>query len=324
MIGAKNSPTRHGVHVRERNLKMGAKHTNHQASSESTSLAHSTFILKARSVVDGVYVPSFPDLRMAYPDVITSLPPLRECKHFLNLTNGLEALPKLQNIGIYDASFVRIQSTLLEQGHLEQLMNDLDASFLLALALGHTALVYDFGSRNRKRGAPRAIWYGIEFIRYALNFLWYEHRGRAFLRGHNVAKRFDEQIRGFSQSTKRRLQYFGSYVARDDTEVSNSPSDPCFSPVKLYGVYASTVHDTDFNFYRRIAHHHWAPDVGRECLQEEYSSQNPSGNAAPGDVLNVHKDTVTSIKDLLDMDVFFGGLGHQEYLMWQREQGTAP
>ena len=35
-----------------------------------------------------------------------------------------------------------------------------------------SCLVYDFGSRNKKRGAPRAVWYGLEFVRYALRVLW--------------------------------------------------------------------------------------------------------------------------------------------------------
>lgn len=65
-------------------------------------------------------------------------------------------------------SFVRIQSTACEQQHFERLMQGLDATLLLQLALGHTCLVYDLGSRNKKRGAPRAIWYGLEFARYAL------------------------------------------------------------------------------------------------------------------------------------------------------------
>jgi len=37
------------------------------------------------------------------------------------------------------------------------------------LALGTTCYVHDYGSRNKKRKAPRAVWYGVAFTRYALH-----------------------------------------------------------------------------------------------------------------------------------------------------------
>jgi hypothetical protein len=35
-----------------------------------------------------------------------------------------------------------------------------------------SCVVWDTGCRNRKTGAPRALWYGLEFIRFALNRCW--------------------------------------------------------------------------------------------------------------------------------------------------------
>jgi hypothetical protein len=35
-----------------------------------------------------------------------------------------------------------------------------------------SCVVWDTGCRNRKTGAPRALWYGLEFIRFTLNRCW--------------------------------------------------------------------------------------------------------------------------------------------------------
>ena len=44
----------------------------------------------------------------------------------------------------------------------------------VSLALGYSCVVYDFGSRDKKRGVPRALWYGTEFVRYALDWYWFD------------------------------------------------------------------------------------------------------------------------------------------------------
>lgn len=63
--------------------------------------------------------------------------------------------------------------------------------------------MHDFGSRNKKRGAPRAVWYGLEFVRYALRRLWLGEQGAAYLRGYNVASVFEGHVAGFSTATKK-------------------------------------------------------------------------------------------------------------------------
>ena len=168
-----------------------------------------------------------------------SLPPLARCHHYINLTNGVEAVPRLQALALPYA-FLRLPSTRCEQQQFEALVNDLDANLLMRLALGQwcgldamlwagvaplpcraakpadtgantapnaapprSCLVHDFGSRNKKRGAPRAVWYGLEFVRYALRSLWLDERGAAYLRGYSVAGVFDQHIAAFSTATKK-------------------------------------------------------------------------------------------------------------------------
>ena len=86
--------------------------------------------------------------------------------HFVNLSNGVEALPLLQGLPF---SFVRIQSSHCEANNFNGILGGLDSTLLMYLALGHDCYIYDFGSRNKKRKAPRAVWYGITFIKYALH-----------------------------------------------------------------------------------------------------------------------------------------------------------
>ncbi|GIL68502.1 hypothetical protein Vafri_21771 [Volvox africanus] len=200
---------------------------------------------------------------------------LRDCRHFVNLTNGIEALPMLHELNL-PYSFVRIQSTACEQQNLEALVAELDANLLLSLALGHCCLVYDCGSRGRD-GTPRALWYGLEFVRYTLSKLWLRRPCPALLRGKNVSRHFDAQIRTFRQSTIRRLKYYAKYIppnTQDEGEeegeeaiadpltLSLTPSNAGdgdatgdgaaasgLQRLRLYGVYRPTDHDDDASYY---------------------------------------------------------------------------
>ncbi|KAK3240940.1 hypothetical protein CYMTET_49260 [Cymbomonas tetramitiformis] len=165
---------------------------------------------------------------------------LTSARHFINLTNGIEALPVLQDLGL-PYTFVRIQSTACEQQNFEQLLNGLDSTFLLSLALGETCIVYDFGSRNKKRGVPRAIWYGVEFIHFALDYIWFGNIKPAVLRGHNVEDTFKVHVNNLSKSTKKKLKYYRQYIPEH------------VHGVQILGIYGPTVHDPDQIFYRCAA-----------------------------------------------------------------------
>jgi len=88
------------------------------------------------------------------------LPALADMKHFVNLTNGIEAIPVLAQLGVASYGYVRIQSTLCEQNNMMGLVEALDDNLMMHLALGHTCCLWDLGSRNKKRAIPRAQWYG--------------------------------------------------------------------------------------------------------------------------------------------------------------------
>lgn len=91
-------------------------------------------------------------------------------KHFVNLTNGILAIPELDQAGI-PYEFIRIQSTTLENKNWIKLFTDLDHNFLMNLALGNMCIVYDYGTN---RPYSKTIYIGLEIIRYVLNRYWYK------------------------------------------------------------------------------------------------------------------------------------------------------
>lgn len=152
-------------------------------------------------------------------------------KHFVNLTNGIEAIPDIS----YEYSFIRIQSTACEQKRWDFLLQDLDYTFLMSLALGHTCVVYDYGAR---KNVPRAIYQGLEFIYFALNRRWLGKDIIPVVRGKNVYQYFDECYRELTDRTLKKLDYFRKFLLTDE--------------IRLVVKTAATEHDGDYRWYRDV------------------------------------------------------------------------
>jgi hypothetical protein len=194
-------------------------------------------------------------------------PPVR---HFINLSNGAEALPLLEAAGVpsEQVSFIRVQSSHCEAQDYYGLLHNLDHNLLMHLALGFDCRVYDFGSRGnywevpaggadeagRVDGAdtpsaelqyvPRALWWGLEWSRYALNSLWRLETSTPLLRGYNVADLFDTKLRVLPKPLYKRLKYYRSYLA------------PGLQELRLSGYYAQTTHDGKKEVYRAFLGSH--------------------------------------------------------------------
>ncbi|GBF97550.1 hypothetical protein Rsub_10151 [Raphidocelis subcapitata] len=207
------------------------------------------------------------------------LPPLYGSRHFVNLTDGLEAAPTLARLGLPHA-YCRVCSTDVEQQNFEALVQGLDANLLMALALGHSCCVWDLGSRNKAKGAPRALWGGLEFVRWCLETMWLPQNGaepggvagpQAHLRGHRVTAEFEAHRRRFSQSTKRRLRYYAKYVP------------PGTRRLQLVGVYKATFNDSNHDHYVRLAQA-WDPPCGSAGAREAGAAELAgAGGACPAD-----------------------------------------
>ena len=129
---------------------------------------------------------------------------------FVNLTNGIEAI---KQYSLTEYRFVRIQSTACEQKRWDFILQELDYGFLMALALGAKCVVYDY---SNKRRTPRALWQGIEWIKYALNRAWFDRKIVPAVRGHNASNYFDGWYRQLGARTKAKLRYFVRFLDTDE------------------------------------------------------------------------------------------------------------
>ena len=151
--------------------------------------------------------------------------------NYINLTSGLEFLDKIP-----DAKFIRIQSTLCEQKQWSRIIEDLDYDFLINLAQGKTIMVYD---TTAKKKIPRALYQGVEFIRYALERRWFDNVNvEAFVKEQNVTQYFASQYALLTERAKKKLDYVKKFLNTDK--------------VYLYSVYAKSYHDGDYEYYRKL------------------------------------------------------------------------
>ena len=164
----------------------------------------------------------------------------RSVKHFLNLSNGVEAaLPLIQaGLPVEQINFVRLQSTHCENRDHCGVLESLDNNLLINLALGFDCRIYDFGSRAQPF-VPRALWWGMEWSRYTLCRAWKLEPPVPYLRGHKVQDYFEQEYRQIQSNQKlyRRLKYYRTFV-----------TDDCV--VLLRGVYARTLIDGKKELHR--------------------------------------------------------------------------
>jgi hypothetical protein len=152
-------------------------------------------------------------------------------KHFVNLTNGIEAIRHIEG----EYSFIRIQSTACEQKRWDFILQELDYNFLVSLALGYECVVYDYGAN---KPVPRAVYQGLEFVRYVLNLHWFGRETPAYVKGHNAAGYFRLVHAQLEERTLKRLDYFRKFLLADR--------------LNLRVVTDATTHDGDYSWYRSV------------------------------------------------------------------------
>lgn len=158
--------------------------------------------------------------------------------HYINLTNGIEAIPLLKSNDIA-FHFLRIQSTVCEQKDWDRLIQELDYDFLMNVALGNECIIYDYGARKQ---IPRAVYQGIEFIKYVLYRRWLDKEyvtnvSRSKKGKINSNKYFSYCYERLNRKTKKKLDYFKSYVVGE---------------ISITARTDATIHDGDKKFYGNI------------------------------------------------------------------------
>lgn len=256
----------------------------------------------------------FPDKRLKCPVTLPTDP--TRIHHYINLTNGLEAVPRLQKI-TSNINICRLQSSHCEASRPDLLLQSIDASMLFWLAQGHTVLVYDFGSRNKKRGAPRALWYGLEFLKCALGYIWYPNqRGTgtsSFVRGYNAQRDFEALISKYvDRPTMKKLKYYRQYIEEDRSA----------GGIHLYGVYDSTEHDADQGYYQQLAKDFFSNTVDSTTTTEHADTikemQYVEALGIPFDH-TYGKDRMHPLECALGMRLFLGGISHDTFLQFYND-----
>lgn len=134
-------------------------------------------------------------------------------RYFVNLSSGLDYMEDFA--GRADVSFIRVQSTWCEQKEWDRLLCDIDSNLLMHLALGYNCMIFD---ASAKRDVSRALWQGIELLRYCLCAAWglpyEEQKSRGFNSG--MATYFHEVWQNLDTKTKRKLRYFRIYLHTDE------------------------------------------------------------------------------------------------------------
>lgn len=152
---------------------------------------------------------------------------------YLNLTNGLEYLDEIE-----DYKVIRIQSTLCEAKCWDKLINDLDYNFLLDLAQGNTIEIYDTSS---KKNMSRALYQGVEFIRYILLRRWFNSKPdeiSAVVNGYDATKYFETEYKKLSKDTKKKLDYVKKFV------IGNG--------IYIKRICKKSLHDGKYNYFKEI------------------------------------------------------------------------
>jgi hypothetical protein len=132
-------------------------------------------------------------------------------RHYLNLTNGIEAL-SLHSLPLSNVHFINVQSTACEQKRWSWLLDNLDSDLLIHLALGSDCIVYD-GTAHGRDGIPRALWQGLEFVKYVLERAWL---GRRYVALWGMSNYFDEVYDRLPDPTLTKLRQFRRYLATDE------------------------------------------------------------------------------------------------------------
>ncbi|KKN68150.1 hypothetical protein LCGC14_0453750 [marine sediment metagenome] len=103
------------------------------------------------------------------------------------------------------------------------------------LALGNECIVYDYSPHS---DIPRAIWQGLEWIKYALNRIWFNNEIIPIINGHNCIKYFRICYNRLNKKTKKYIKYFKKFLNTDYLE--------------LVSITFNTKHDSDCEYYKRV------------------------------------------------------------------------
>lgn len=142
---------------------------------------------------------------------------------------------------------------------------------------------YDHAGRTQI-GLPRSMWYGLEFLRYALSRIWFKDPNiRAYTRGYDSTVTFEAYLRNdLSASLQRRLRYYAKLRGAGPA----TPLDVGGEPVPIYGAWRMTLNDANFEFFCETLQD-TAYAKGRSVRPEVTTAVGAAPESEAGGVLNV-------------------------------------
>lgn len=169
-------------------------------------------------------------------------------KHFINLTNGLEALSSLEG---KDVSYCYIASTTLERHNYIKLFSDLDHNFLFNLAIGNNCYFYDYGTN---RPYSKTCYFGIPLIVYILTRFWLDRNED------KLCYRLDRRgLNSFPEIQKYNDIYTYLFLVNSTkekefikTKLRKYKKFLITNEIKLTAISQSTTHDGDYSYYKSI------------------------------------------------------------------------
>lgn len=150
---------------------------------------------------------------------------------YLNLTNGLEALPLFAD----GYKTIRIQSTACEQKRWDYILADLDNGLLFDLAIGKSCFIIDYTQRKK---IPRALFQGVEWIKFVLNRVWLNKEYKPMVRGNDASKYFMEQYRLLNNVTLNKIKYYRKFINTEE--------------INLIAVGRQTANDGNYTYYAEL------------------------------------------------------------------------
>jgi len=150
-------------------------------------------------------------------------------RNWVNLTNGLQAI---RDYNLTEYSVMRLQSTHCEQKRWGDVLASVPDEFLFRLALGDECRVFDYGAR---KAVPRAVWQGLEWVRYAVTRRWTGKMLAPGGRAKMMGPYFAELYAKLTSKEKARLDYFGGMA-------TGAP--------RISSVATVTTHDGDKSWLR--------------------------------------------------------------------------
>lgn len=147
--------------------------------------------------------------------LIENIRKMQEYRLYINLSNGIDFLKQEKSNNL--VRFIRIPSTWCESKQWGEILFTLSDDLLMHLALGYHCIILDTSSRNR---IPRALWQGIEWIKFVLYKIWFNKDYIPEGRAKAGYKYFLEQYKKIPKFVKKKIKYYKDFLMTEELRIS--------------------------------------------------------------------------------------------------------